>query len=219
MKNTEKIYKAIEMTENEDIKKILREFIMDNMPAPPKTKLQMKEFVSNDPYRMVLNHVCMDNEEKVAVATDLFKLFVSKDYYVNKGIDEPKTLCDIYGDIAKEKYVYPNWKAVIHTDNRPLVIRDDFEELIKKAETFVKENGIKRKVNESVSVQVSEDRWVRLDHAKLMVRVGLDGWEVSRNDDPKSLIKKWDGNTLLLMPVMFYGTKEELERGYFINEK
>lgn len=212
MKNVEKVYKAIEMTDSEEIKKVLREFIVDNTQQP-KGKFQMKEFVCKNELRPQLQCVCMDNKEKVAVATDTCKLFVSKEYYVDKGIDEPQTLCDIYGDVVNEECLYPNWKAVIPTDNEPIEARGDFERLVKEAEVFGKENGIK-KVPEHIAVQVFDDCWLRLDLAKLMIKAGLDGWETPRDSNVRTLVKKWNGNTMLLMPFLAYIDEDDEKRGY-----
>lgn len=202
MKNIDKIYKAIELETNPEVKKLLKEFILDNMPNPSKSKIQLKEFLSKDKeLRPALCCICMDNEAKVAVATNGHIMFVSKELYVDKGRHEAKTLCDEYGEVIEDQLRYPVWSGVLPKNTIPLRIKDGLEELIKVAEADAKTNGVK-KVNEKVNIRVSEDRWVRLGYAKLMLRAGLDGWVISKNEHEKALIKEWDGNTMLIMPWM-----------------
>ena len=225
MKSTEKIYKAIEMANDDAVKKILREFIMDNMPAPPKSKLQMKEFLSEDKVlRPQLCCICMDNEEKTAVATNAHILFASKEYYVDKGREgESKTLVDEYGDVVKEELRYPNWKAVVPREDQtePIVLRSDLEELIKLAQVEAKELGLK-KIDYKTNIRVADNICIRLDFLKLMLKAGLDGWRKPKNERVGGIVKQWEGNTMVVMPVCPPEVGDEdydnlINKGYWFN--
>lgn len=223
MKSTDKIYKAIEMANDDAVKKILREFIMDNMPAPPKDKLQMKEFLSEDKeFRPAMCCICMDNEEKVAVATNAHILFASKEYYVDKGREgESKTLVDEYGDVVKEEMRYPNWIAVIPREDQtePIELRSDLDEIIKLAQVEAKELGLK-KIGVKTNIRVADDLCIRLDFLKLMLKAGVDGWRQPKNKRG-GIVKQWDGNTMLVMPVMPPDEGDEYDnfknKGYWFN--
>lgn len=224
MKSTDKIYKAIEMANDDAVKKILREFIMDNMPAPPKDKLQMKDFLSADKeLRPQLCCICMDNEEKVAVATNEHILFASKEYYVDKGREgESKTLVDKYGDVVKEEMRYPNWIAVIPREDQtePIELRSDLDEIIKLAQVEAKELGL-RKIDVKTNIRVADELCIRLDFLKLMLKAGADGWRKPK-DRVGGIIKQWDGNTMLVMPVYppeqgDYDYDNMVNKGYWFN--
>jgi len=230
MKSTQKIYDAMKLAEiekNETTNKIgrlLREFIMDNMPAPPKDKLQMKEFLSKDKeLRPQLCCICMDNEEKVAVATNAHILFASKEYYVDKGREgESKTLVDEYGDVVKEELRYPNWIAVIPREDQtePIELRSDLDEIIKLAQVEAKELGLKR-IDVNTNIRVAYDLCIRLDFVKLMLKAGVDWWRKPKNKYG-GLVKQWDGNTMLVMPILPPEQGEEnydnmVNKGYWFN--
>ena len=112
MKSTQKIYDAMKLAELEKnettnrIGRLLREFIVENTPAKDKKELQMNEFLPTDKFMKKLQPymccVCMDNEMKVAVATDSYVMFVSKSKYVDHGRDEKRTFVDEYGEVVTE---------------------------------------------------------------------------------------------------------------------
>lgn len=223
--------KLAELEKNETTNKIgrlLREFIVDNTPVKDKKELQMNEFLPTDKFtkdmRPQMCCVCMDNEAKVAVATDAHVMFVSKSKYVDHGREEAKTLVDEYGEVVTEEMRYPNWSAVFPTDLIPIKVFDDIDELIRNIEIDMKKEGVK-KIDDKVSLQISEERWVGLKYAKLMQRAGWDGWMIQNPETPKkcsgnhALLKEWDGNRLLVMPVMAPepDKKEDLERRYHVN--
>lgn len=232
MKSTQKIYDAMKLAElekNETTNKIgrlLREFIVDNTPAKDKKELQMNEFLPTDKFMKELRPymccVCMDNEMKVAVATDSYVMFVSKSKYVDYGRDEKRTFVDEYGEVVTEEMRYPNWSAVFPTDLVPIKVFDDIDELIRNIEIDMKKEGVK-KIDNKVILQISEECWVRLKYAKLMQRAGWDGWMIQNQDNKKkhggnmAMLKEWDGNRLLVMSVMAPTHEEDLERWYRVD--
>lgn len=154
MKSTQEIYDAMKLAEiekNENANKIgrlLREFIIDNTPVKDKKELQMNEFLPTDKFdrdlRPQMCCVCMDNEAKVAVATNAHVMFVSKNKYVDHGREEAKTLVDEYGEVVTEELTYPEWDKVFPTDLIPIKIFDDIDELIRNIEMDMKKEGVKK---------------------------------------------------------------------------
>ena len=110
---------------------LIREFIVDNDKSckVKKNDLSVWSFVAHDKIRLVMNNVHYNHEDKVAVATDGRKLFVShKDYRPihktyeaevwdgNKKSKEVReyTIYDKYDNGIEGKY--PNYKGVIPPD-------------------------------------------------------------------------------------------------------
>jgi len=83
MKSLEKLYEVIGLSTDVRAINLLREFIIDNTPTKGMGEFKMEEFCSDDDLRPVMQKICMDNEEKVAVATNAHVLFVSKKLYVD----------------------------------------------------------------------------------------------------------------------------------------
>ena len=186
---------------------LIREFIVDNDNSckVKKKDLSVWSFVAHDKIRLVMNNVHYNHEDKVAVASDGRKLFVShKDYRpIHKTYEVVVWNC---GEKSKEvreytiydKYdngivgVYPNYKSVIPHDEYLTPVTLASEEEIRKriAEAKAEHKLLGRgKPNERIAVSVmGDDRYgvdftfvngmILLDHLNIMLSAGLDGWQV-----------------------------------------
>ena len=185
--------------------------------------VQLSHKYDFEDFRPQLCAICMDNEEKTAVATNAHILFASKEYYVDKGREgESKTLVDEYGDVVKEELRYPNWKAVIPREDQtePIVLRSDLKEIIKLAQVEAKELGLK-KIDSKTHIRVADNICIRLDFLKLMLKAGVDGWRKPKKERSGGIVKQWDGNTMLVMPVMPSDAGDEYDnfknKGYWFD--
>ena len=186
---------------------LIREFIVDNDKSckVKKNDLSVWNFVGNDPIRPIMNNVLYNHEDKVAVASDGRKLFVShKDYRpIHKTYEVVVWNC---GEKSKEvreytiydKYdngiegVYPNYKSVIPNDEylTPVTLASEAEIRKRIAEAKAEHKLLGRgKPNERIAVSVmGDDRYgvdftfvngmILLEHLNIMLSSGLDGWQV-----------------------------------------
>lgn len=185
---------------------LIREFLVDNDKCKVKKKdLSVWSFVAHDKIRLVMNNVHYNHEDKVAVASNGHKLFVShKDYRPihktyeaevrdgNKRSKEVReyTIYDKYDNGIEGKY--PNYKGVIPPDEylTPVTLASEKElkKRIAEAKAYHKSLG-RRNPNSRIAVSVmGDDKYgvdfafvnglILLDHLNIMLSVGLDGWQV-----------------------------------------
>ena len=186
---------------------LIREFIVDNDKSckVKKNDLSVWSFVAHDKIRLVMNNVHYNHEDKVAVASNGHKLFVShKDYrpihktYEAEVRDGDKRSKEVREYTIYDKYdngiegVYPNYKGVIPSDEYLTPVTLASEEELKKriAEAKAEHKLLGRgKPNERIAVSVmGDDRYgieftfvnglILLDHLNIMLQAGLDGWQV-----------------------------------------
>lgn len=187
---------------------LIREFLVDNDKSRKvkKNDLSVWNFVDNDPIRPVMNNVHYNHEDKVAVASDGHKLFVSHKYYrpLHKIYDTVeikknggKTKKEIEYEVY-DKYDngiegrYPNYKAVIPADDclTPITLASE-EEITKRIAEAKAEHKLLglAKPDQRISISVmGEDNYgvdfpfrnlhIRLEYANYMLAAGLDGWQI-----------------------------------------
>lgn len=186
---------------------LIREFIVDNDKSckVKKNDLSVWNFVAHDKIRLVMNNVHYNHEDKVAVASDGRKLFVShKDYrpihktYEALVWDGDKKSKEVREYTIYDKYdngivgVYPNYKGVIPPDEylTPVTLASEAEIRKRITEAKAEHKLLGRgKPNERIAVSVMGDNrygvdftfvngLILLDHLNIMLSAGLDGWQV-----------------------------------------
>lgn len=190
----------------EECMRLIREFLVDNDKCKvKKNDLSVWSFVAHDKIRLVMNNVHYNHEDKVAVASDGRKLFVShKDYrpihktYEAEVLDGDKRSKEVREYTVYDKYdngiegVYPNYKSVIPHDEYLTPVTLASEEEIRKriAEAKAEHKLLGRgKPNERIAVSVmGDDRYgvdftfvngmILLEHLNIMLSSGLDGWQI-----------------------------------------
>lgn len=187
---------------------LIREFLVDNDKSRKvkKNDLSVWNFVGNDPIRPVMNNVHYNHEDKVAVASDGRKLFVShKDYRplhqiydtVEIKMNGEKTKKEIEYEVY-DKYDngvegrYPNYKGVIPHDNSltpvTLASEEEITKRIAEAKAEHKLLGL-AKPDKRIAISVmGEDKYgvdftfrnlaVSMEHVNFMLSAGLDGWQI-----------------------------------------
>ena len=187
---------------------LIREFLVDNDKSRKvkKNDLSVWNFVDNDPIRPVMNNVHYNHEDKVAVASDGHKLFVShKDYRplhqiydtVEIKMNGKKTKKEIEYEVY-DKYDngvegrYPNYKGVIPHDETltpvTLASEEEITKRIAEAKAEHKLLGL-AKPDKRISISVmGEDNYgvdfpfrnlhICLEYANYMLAAGLDGWQI-----------------------------------------
>ena len=194
----------------EECMRLIREFLVDNDKCKvKKNDLSVWSFVAHDKIRIVMNNVHYNHEDKVAVASDGRKLFVShKDYRpihktyeveVRDGNNKSKevreyTVYDKYDNGIEGKY--PNYKGVIPPDEYltpvTLASEEELKKRIAEAKAYHKSLG-RGKPNSRIAVSVMGDNrygvdfafvngLILLDHLNIMLSAGLDGWQVKFGD-------------------------------------
>ena len=171
-----------------------------------KKDLSVWDFVADDPFHPVMNNVHYNHEDKVAVASNFYKLFIShKDYRPLHKKYEAEVI-NMNGERIKkikeyEVYdkhdngiegLYPNYKIVIPNDENltpvTLARNEELKKRIAEAKAEHKSLG-RRNPNQRISISVmGDDRYgvdftfinslVKLEHVNIMLSAGLDGWNV-----------------------------------------
>lgn len=209
MRELKSTYELSEMADlcAKECMELIREFIVDNDKSckVKKNDLSVWNFVAHDKIRLVMNNVHYNHEDKVAVASDGRKLFVShKDYRpihktyeaeVRDGSKKSKevreyTIYDKYDNGIEGKY--PNYKGVIPPDEYltpvTLASEEELKKRIAEAKAYHKLLG-RGKPNSRIAVSVmGDDRYgvdftfvnglILLEHLNIMLSAGLDGWQV-----------------------------------------
>lgn len=185
---------------------LIREFLVDNDKCKvKKNDLSVWSFVAHDKIRLVMNNVHYNHEDKVAVASNGRKLFVShKDYrpihktYEAEVRDGDKRSKEVREYTVYDKYdngiegKYPNYKNVIPSDEYltpvTLASEEELKKRIAEAKAYHKSLG-RGKPNSRIAVSVMGDNrygvdftfvngLILLDHLNIMLSAGLDGWQV-----------------------------------------
>lgn len=186
---------------------LIREFLVDNDKSRKvkKNDLSVWNFVGNDPIRPVMNNVHYNHEDKVAVASDGRKLFVShKDYrpihetYEVEITKDGKKTKEVREYTVYDKYDkgidgrYPNYKGVIPHDNSltpvTLASEEEITKRIAEAKAEHKLLGL-AKPDKRIAISVmGEDKYgvdftfrnlaVSMEHVNFMLSAGLDGWQI-----------------------------------------
>ena len=186
---------------------LIREFLVDNDKSRKvkKNDLSVWNFVGNDPIRPVMNNVHYNHEDKVAVASDGRKLFVShKDYrpihetYEVEITKDGKKTKEVREYTVYDKYDkgidgrYPNYKGVIPHDKSltpvTLASEEEITKRIAEAKAEHKLLGL-AKPDKRIAISVmGEDKYgvdftfrnlaVSMEHVNFMLSAGLDGWQI-----------------------------------------
>lgn len=214
MRELKKVYELSDIANfrAKECMNLIREFLVDNDKSRKvkKNDLSVWNFVGNDPIRPVMNNVHYNHEDKVAVASDGRKLFVShKDYrpihetYEVEITKDGKKTKEVREYTVYDKYDkgidgrYPNYKGVIPHDKSltPVTLASE-EEITKRiAEAKVEHKllGL-AKPDKRIAISVmGEDKYgvdftfrnlaVSMEHVNFMLSAGLDGWQIRFVDE------------------------------------
>lgn len=220
MKETQKIYEAIRLISEIDMninatraKALLQEFIIANDTVKKSDKVNIWKFVGKEKYRSVMAGVCYIPSMKLAVASDMINMLISKPDYVERetnngvrinGASEP---CGIYRKdgtgVTKENQPsdYPAFLMVIPKEEtqKPATMndRDAVARAIKEAKI-----AIKAKTATRAMIQVAEGIWMRPESAELMLT--MPEWKFACDKDMpgrRAVIYRDDNYTALFMPA------------------
>ena len=187
---------------------LIREFLVDNDKSRKvkKNDLSVWNFVDNDSDRPVMNNVHYNHEDKVAVASDGRKLFVSHKDYRPIHKKHEAMIINMNGDkTTKEreyeiydKYdngiegLYPKYKGVIPHDKSltpvTLASEEEITKRIAEAKAEHKLLGL-TKPDKHIAISVmGDDKYgvdftfrnlaVSMEHVNFMLSAGLDGWQI-----------------------------------------
>lgn len=176
--------------------------------------LTTADFVGNDELGPAMMNIFMDDERKVAVATDARILFVNPNEYVKICTERPD---GVKGHLVNPKdwteseckNRYPNYEAVMPKDEclHDIVLRDNLKTLIASAEAHLKSmfSG-KGKSKRTAIVKITrphdgEQIWMSTIVLKKILKAGTDGW---KQESPLRAIKKTfsDGSIIIAMPCL-----------------
>ena len=209
MRELKKVYELSDIANfrAKECMNLIREFLVDNDKSRKvkKNDLSVWNFVGNDPIRPVMNNVHYNHEDKVAVASDGHKLFVShKDYrpihetYEVEITKDGKKTKEVREYTVYDKYDkgidgrYPNYKGVIPHDETltpvTLASEEEITKRIAEAKAEHKLLGL-AKPDKRISISVmGEDNYgvdfpfrnlhICLEYANYMLSAGLDGWQI-----------------------------------------
>lgn len=214
MREFKKVYELSDVADYrvKECMNLIREFLVDNDKSRKikKNDLSVWNFVDNDPIRPVMNNVHYNHEDKVAVASDGRKLFVShKDYrpiretYEVEITKDGKKTKEVREYTVYDKYDkgidgrYPNYKGVIPHDKSltpvTLASEEEITKRIAEAKAEHKLLGL-AKPDKRIAISVmGEDKYgvdftfrnlaVSMEHVNFMLSAGLDGWQIKFDDE------------------------------------
>lgn len=214
MRELKKVYELSDIANfrAKECMNLIREFLVDNDKSRKvkKNDLSVWNFVGNDPIRPVMNNVHYNHEDKVAVASDGRKLFVShKDYrpihetYEVEITKDGKKTKEVREYTVYDKYDkgidgrYPNYKGVIPHDKSltpvTLASEEEITKRIAEAKAEHKLLGL-AKPDKRIAISVmGEDKYgvdftfrnlaVSMEHVNFMLSAGLDGWQIKFDDE------------------------------------
>lgn len=214
MREFKKVYELSDVADYrvKECMNLIREFLVDNDKSRKvkKNDLSVWNFVGNDPIRPVMNNVHYNHEDKVAVASDGRKLFVShKDYrpihetYEVEITKDGKKTKEVREYTVYDKYDkgidgrYPNYKGVIPHDKSltpvTLASEEEITKRIAEAKAEHKLLGL-TKPDKRIAISVmGEDKYgvdftfrnlaVSMEHVNFMLSAGLDGWQIKFDDE------------------------------------
>ena len=221
MKETQKIYEAIRLISEIDMnfnatraKALLQEFIIANDTVKKSDKVNIWKFVGKEKFRSVMTGVCYIPSMKLAVASDMTNMLISKPDYVERetnngvrinGASEP---CGIYRKdgtgVTKEDQTsdYPAFLSVIPKEEtqKPATMndRDAVAKAIKEAKI-----AIKAKTASRAMIQVAEGIWMQPESAELML--AMPEWKFACDKDmpgKRAVTHRDDNYTALFMPLL-----------------
>lgn len=221
MKETQKIYEAIRLISEIDMnfnatraKALLQEFIIANDTVKKSDKVNIWKFVGKEKFRSVMTGVCYIPSMKLAVASDMTNMLISKPDYVERetnngvrinGASEP---CGIYRKdgtgVTKEDQTsdYPAFLSVIPKEETQKLAtmndRDAVAKAIKEAKI-----AIKAKTASRAMIQVAEGIWMRPESAELML--AMPEWKFACDKDmpgKRAVTHRDDNYTALFMPLL-----------------
>ena len=186
----------------EEASQLIREFIADNTTAKlKKGTLSVWNCVSKKAYDGYFQYVCMDNENKVAVASNKHVLFINPDEYKDFGEKERYTVIDKYDTIQGNGY--GRYTQLIHKDWRELQVfdKEKITDAIKRAYAYCTLTKTKR---EYAVIHIGQDVWVKAKYIELLFKVGWENLLCEKSDryNRQPIVKKWDNKTLLVMPFL-----------------
>lgn len=209
MREFKKVYELSDVADyrTKECMNLIREFLVDNDKSRKvkKNDLSVWNFVGNDPICPVMNNVHYNHEDKVAVASDGRKLFVShKDYrpihetYEVEITKDGKKTKEVREYTVYDKYDkgiegrYPNYKGVIPHDKSltpvTLASEEEITKRIAEAKAEHKLLGL-TKPDKRIAISVmGEDKYgvdftfrnlaVSMEYVNFMLSAGLDGWQI-----------------------------------------
>lgn len=221
MKETQKIYDVLKILEEMDrnsqterAKQNLKAFLIANDTVKKSDKVNIWKFVGKESYRPVMAGVCYIPSMKLAVASDMINMHISKPDYVERetnngvrinGASEP---CGIYRKdgtgVTKEDQPgdYPAFLTVIPKEKtqKPATMndRDAVARAIKEAKI-----AIRAKTAIRAKIQVAEGIWMRPESAELMLT--MPEWKFACDKDMpdrRAVTYRDDNYTALFMPVI-----------------
>ena len=222
MKETQKIYDVLKIldemeqqnSQTERAKQHLRAFLIANDTVKKSDKVNIWKFVGKESYRPVMTGVCYIPSMKLAVASDMTNMLISKPDYVERdtnngvrinGASEP---CGIYRKdgtgVTKEDQTsdYPAFLSVIPKEEtqKPATMndRDAVAKAIKEAKI-----AIKAKTASRAMIQVAEGIWMRPESAELMLT--MPEWKFTCDKDmpgKRAITYRDDNYTALFMPLL-----------------
>ena len=175
-----------------------------------KKDLSVWDFVADDLKHFILNNVHYNHEDKVAVASDGHKLFVShKDYrpihetYEVEITKDGRKTKEVREYTVYDKYDkgiegrYPDYKSVMPPDKSLTTVTLASEEEITKriAEAKAEHKLLGRgRADKRIAISVmGEDKYgvdftfrnlaVSLEYVNFMLSAGLDGWQIKFDDE------------------------------------
>lgn len=221
MKETQKIYDVLKILEEMDqnsqterAKQNLKAFLIANDTVKKSDKVNIWKFVGKEKFRPVMAGVCYIPSMKLAVASDMINMLISKPDYVERetnngvrinGASEP---CGIYRKdgtgVTKEDQTsdYPAFLSVIPKEEtqKPATMndRDAVAKAIKEAKIAIKAKTVSRAM-----IQVAEGIWMRPESAELMLTMPEWKFACDKAMPGRYAVTYRDENyTALFMPLL-----------------
>ena len=202
---------AIDNTMGNAIQMLIKQFLAMNVATPIAIpELKVKYFTGKDTQYPGISHVCMDIDNKVAVATSKYVLLVNPDEFTEvEGHDKGMVVVDIKKRTKVVDAMFPQYQHVIPSEKKTTgVTLFNIQDIIFRAKHAIVEAKLNNlqfsvvKIGDKTKNKC--DIFVEVSKIPFLMLAGTDGWRAVQDDRDflqRPLVKRFgDGKVMLIMP-------------------
>ena len=202
---------ATDNTMDKAIHMLIKEFLAMNVETPiaiPEMKVEY--FTGNDAKYTGISHVCMDIDNKVAVATSKHTLLINPDEFTEvEGHDSGLVVVDINNRTKVVDGLFPQYKHIVPTEKETTkVTLFSMQDIIFRSKHAIVEarmNNIQLpvvKIGDNIKNKCNI--FVAVSKVPFLMLAGTDGWRAMQDKKDflqRPLVKRFeDGKVMLIMP-------------------
>lgn len=202
---------ATDNTMGKAIQMLIKQFLAMNVATPIAIpELKVKYFTGKDTKYPGISHVCMDIDNKVAVATSKYVLLVNPDEFAEvEGHDKGMVVVDIKKRTKVVDGLFPQYQRIVPTEKETTeVTLFSIQDIIFGAKHAIVEARLNNlqfpvvKIGDNTKNKC--DIFVAVSKVPFLMLAGTDGWRAMQEGQDllkRPLVKRFkDGKIMLIMP-------------------